>query len=107
MDDAIEGLQVERSRDLLDSAEHEPGTVGHRVAMSRREVIDDCDLVPGPEEPGCDNASDIAGTTRDENVHLGSPKDPEPARRAHGTLYTYDTARHKEVPVRVPASRGY
>ena len=48
MDDAIEGLQVERARNLLHPAEHEPGTVGDSVAMSRRKVIDDRDLVPGP-----------------------------------------------------------
>ena len=81
---AVKGLPTECARDLLHPAEHELGTVGDGITMSRRKVIDDCDCVPGPKEPGRDNASDIAGTACDEHVHVVSPEHPEPARRVDG-----------------------
>jgi hypothetical protein len=50
------------------------GAVGDGVTMPRREVVDYRDVVARLEEPGYDDAADIAGTASDEHVHLDNSK---------------------------------
>ena len=49
----------------------EPGSRGHRLAVARREVIDDGDVVAGSDAAVDDVRADEPRATRDENSHGG------------------------------------